>query len=179
MRSIGKTFPSNQCATPVNKPAIILASVLLLAVAGFFVFLSPQASEANTVMVVYKDPNCGCCADWIDHIQAAGIEVDVRDTSEMNQVKLQHGVSRGLSSCHTALIDGYVVEGHVPAEDVLRMLQERPQIKGLAVPGMPIGSPGMEQGDPADYDAYDVVAFDGAGNLSRYRHIEGGVNSKP
>lgn len=163
----------------MNKPAIILASVLLLAVAGFFVFVSPEASEAKTVMVVYKDPNCGCCANWIDHIRAAGIEVEVRDTRDMNQVKMQQGVSRDLSSCHTALIDGYVIEGHVPAEDVLRMLQERPEIKGLAVPGMPIGSPGMEQGSPADYQAYDVVAFDGAGNLSRYRHVEGGANSRP
>lgn len=163
----------------MNKQVIILASVVLLAVAAFFVFTAPQTSDAPTVMVVYKDPNCGCCAAWIDHVRAAGIEVEVRDTSDMNQVKLQNGVSRNLSSCHTGLIDGYIVEGHVPAEDVLRMLQERPEIKGLAVPGMPIGSPGMEQGSPADYDAYDVIAFDGAGNLSRYRHVEGGANSAP
>lgn len=163
----------------MKKPAIILVATLLIAVAAIFVFVSPQASDSATTMVVYKDPNCGCCANWIDHIEAAGILVEVRDVQDMNQVKMQHGVSRNLSSCHTGLIDGYIVEGHVPAEDVLRMLDERPAIKGLSVPGMPIGSPGMEQGAPADYDAYDVVAFDGAGNLSRFRHVEGGANSRP
>jgi len=161
----------------VNKPAIILVSTLLIAVAAVFVFVSPQPSDAPTTMVVYKSPTCGCCADWIDHIEAAGIVVEVRDVQDINQVKMQQGISRNLSSCHTGLIDGYIVEGHVPAEDVLRMLEERPQIKGLSVPGMPIGSPGMEQGSPADYQAYDVIAFDGAGNMSRYRHVEGGVNS--
>ena len=161
----------------MSKQVIILASVVLIAVAAVFVFMSPQPSEAPTVMVVYKDPNCGCCAQWIDHIRAAGIEVEVRDTNNLNQVKMQQGVSRNLQSCHTGIIDGYIVEGHVPAEDVLRMLEERPLIKGLSVPGMPIGSPGMEQGAPADYESYDVIAFDGAGNLSRFRHVEGGANS--
>lgn len=163
----------------MSKPAILVSSILLLAIGGFFIFGAPQQSEASTVMVVYKDPNCGCCAKWIDHIVAAGIEVEVRDTRDMNTVKLQNGVGRNLTSCHTGLIDGYVVEGHVPAEDVLRMLEERPEIRGLAVPGMPIGSPGMEQGAPADYDSYDVIAFDGTGQLSRYRHVTGGVNSLP
>lgn len=163
----------------MNKSVIALASTLLIAVAALFIFMSPQPSDAATRMVVYQDPNCGCCSQWIEHIRAAGIEVEVRNSSNMSQVKLQNGVSRNLQSCHTGLIDGYIVEGHVPAEDVLRMLEERPEIKGLSVPGMPIGSPGMEQGDPADYQAFDVVAFDGAGNMSRFRHVEGGANSMP
>ena len=163
----------------MNKSVIVLASTLLIAVAGLFIFMSPQSSDVATRMVVYQDPNCGCCSSWIDHIRAAGIEVEVRQTSNMQQVKLQNGISRNLQSCHTGLIDGYIVEGHVPAEDVLRMLEERPEIKGLSVPGMPIGSPGMEQGDPADYQAYDVVTFDGRGQMTRYRHVEGGANSMP
>jgi len=158
---------------------IIIACVALIAVAGVFVMRSNSNADTPTTMVVYKDPNCGCCAKWIDHIRAAGILVEVRDTQNMSEIKMQNGISRNLQSCHTGLIDGYVVEGHVPAEDVLRLLAERPEIKGVSVPGMPIGSPGMEQGDPANYDAYDVVAFDGAGNLSRYRAVPGGANSQP
>jgi len=161
----------------VKKPAIIIVSALLLVVAGVFLFQSPSAT-ASDVMVVYKDPNCGCCHNWIEYMKAAGYEIEVRDTRDMNTVKMQQGVSRNLQSCHTAIIDGYVVEGHVPVEDINRMLAERPAIKGLAVPRMPVGSPGMEQGMPSDYQSYDVVAFDGAGNLTRYRHVPGGVNGR-
>ena len=163
----------------VNKSVIVLASTLLIVVAGLFIFMSPKPSDAATRMVVYQDPNCGCCSQWIDHVRAAGIEVEIRKTNEMAKVKLQNGISRNLQSCHTGVIDGYIVEGHVPAEDVLRMLEERPEIKGLSVPGMPKGSPGMEQGDPADYQAFDVVAFDGRGQMTRYRYVEGGANSQP
>ena len=161
----------------MNKSSILLLSTLLVATAAVFFFSSSQASEAPTKMVVYQDPNCGCCSKWVDHIVAAGIEVEVRNASNMSQVKFQQGIDRNLQSCHTGLIDGYIVEGHVPAEDVLRMLEERPAIKGISVPGMPIGSPGMEQGSPAEYDSYDVVAFDGAGNVRRYRHVEAGAGS--
>jgi len=159
---------------------------MIVVAAAFMLNSSSSESEAgtsvetaSTTMVVFKDPNCGCCASWIEHVEGAGFEVEVRDSSDMNAVKLQNGIDRNLSSCHTALIDGYVVEGHVPKEDILRMLEERPAIKGLSVPGMPIGSPGMEQGAPANYQSYDVIAFDGAGNLSRFRHVEGGANSTP
>lgn len=165
--------------THVNKSVIVLASTLLIAVAGLFIVISPKSGGEMTRMVVYQDPNCGCCGQWIEHVRAAGIEVEVRKTSDMQQVKRQNGMARNLQSCHTGMIDGYIVEGHVPAEDVLRMLEERPEIKGLSVPGMPIGSPGMEQGDPADYQAFDVVAFDGRGEMTRYRRVEGGANSMP
>ena len=189
----GNAFPClwkflfNHTCSPVKKVLISGVSVFLIVVAGALIFTSTSSdSEAGTsvsadaaTMVVYKDPNCGCCASWIEHVEGAGFEVEVRDTSDMNTIKTQNGIDRNLSSCHTALIDGYVVEGHVPAEDIIRMLEEKPAIKGLAVPGMPIGSPGMEQGAPANYQAYDVVAFDGAGNMSRFRHVEGGANSKP
>lgn len=163
----------------MNKSAIALVSTLLIAVAALFVLMSPQLNDGATRMVVYQDPGCGCCSMWVDHIRAAGIDVEIRKTSNISMIKRQYGVARELQSCHTGMIDGYIVEGHVPAEDVLRMLEERPEIKGLSVPGMPIGSPGMEQGDPANYQSYDVVAFDGTGTMTRYRHVEGGANSAP
>lgn len=120
-------------------------------------------------VVVYKSPTCGCCNAWIDHLQDNGFKVVSRDTSDLATIKMQHGVTPELASCHTALVDGYVLEGHVPAADVKALLEQRPAITGLAVPGMPIGSPGMEQGDMKQ--PYDVVAFDkqGARVFNSYR----------
>ena len=159
----------------MNKTAIIAVSLVLLAVAGVFAF---QSKGAPT-LVVYKNASCGCCGSWIDHMKAAGYTVEVHDVDDLNSIKQQNNVAGNLSSCHTAIIDGYVVEGNVPAEDVTRMLAERPAILGLSVPGMPIGSPGMEQGSPADYQAYDVVTFDGSGATAVYRSVAGGANSRP
>ena len=152
---------------------MIVVSVLLLAVAGFFVF---QSSDAAPKLVVYKDAACGCCQGWIEYMESAGYEVESHNVTNMNAVKQEFGVGASLGSCHTAVIDGYVVEGHVPAEDVARMLAERPAIKGISVPGMPIGSPGMEQGPPADYQSYKVVTFDGVGRTELDSHIAGGSN---
>lgn len=120
-------------------------------------------------VVVYKSPTCGCCSAWIDHLQDNGFKVVARDTNNLNTIKMQHGVTPELASCHTALVDGYVLEGHVPAADVKALLAQRPPITGLSVPGMPIGSPGMEQGDTKQ--PYDVVAFDkqGVKVFSSYR----------
>lgn len=118
--------------------------------------LPPAAREVT----VYKSPTCGCCALWADHLAEAGFRVRVEDRVEMVPVKQEHGVPLDLASCHTAVVDGYVVEGHVPAADLARLLRERPDVAGLAVPGMPMGSPGME--GPRE-DAYEVVAFDGDG----------------
>lgn len=92
---------------------------------------------------VYKDPNCGCCAAYVDILEEAGYEVNVENTGDLMAVKAEHGVPRMLSSCHTTLIDGYVFEGHIPLKSVERVLEERPMIRGIAVPGMPAGSPGM------------------------------------
>ncbi len=111
-------------------------------------------------------------------MEEAGFTVEVRDTEDMNAVKQQQGVNASFASCHTAIIDGYVVEGHVPAADVTRMLAERPAILGLAVPGMPVGSPGMEQGSPENYDAYDVMTFDGTGATSVYHSVAAGSTTK-
>ena len=114
----------------------------------------------------------------MEYMERNGYEVEFHNVTNLNAVKQEYGVGANLGSCHTAIIDGYVVEGHVPAEDVARMLAERPAIKGISVPGMPIGSPGMEQGPPADYQAYKVVAFDGVGRTSLYRQVAGGPNGK-
>ena len=118
-----------------------------------------------TDILVYKSPTCGCCSAWIDHLKENGFEVEARDHTDMNPVKAVIGVPRHLRSCHTAVVDGYVVEGHVPADLITRMLTEKPDIKGLAVPGMPMGSPGME--GPRK-DVYDVLTFDSKGRTSVY-----------
>lgn len=130
---------------------------------------SAQAGEAGEV-VVYKSPACGCCGDWVDHLEEAGFEVEVHNTTDMGAVKSEHGVRPELGSCHTALVDGYVVEGHVPAATIKRLLEERPAVVGIAVPGMPVGSPGMEM-PGRQPDRYDVMAFDREGRTAVYeRH---------
>ena len=134
----------------------------LMSVGGIVVAQKP----APTVQV-YKSPTCGCCALWVKHLQQAGFVTRVTDTPDVASIKTQRGVPARVQSCHTAVVDGYVLEGHVPAADVQRLLKERPSIAGLAVAGMPIGSPGMEvPGQRAQ--PYDVVAFDKQGQLKVY-----------
>lgn len=101
-------------------------------------------AAADETVTVYKSPLCGCCGDWIDHITAAGFTVTAVDTEAMDTVQSLLGVPAEMASCHTALVGGYVVEGHVPAEAMMRLLAEKPKAAGIAVPGMPLGSPGME-----------------------------------
>lgn len=133
---------------------------------------APQASQTAQPakgppvrMVVYKTPTCGCCRAWVEHVQAAGFQVDVRDMPDVAPVKNEHGLPQHLASCHTAIVDGYVVEGHVPADVIRRLLSERPQVAGIAVPGMPVGSPGMEV-PGGRTDPYDVIAFARNGTVS-------------
>jgi hypothetical protein len=109
----------------------------------------PAASDADAelagpAMVVHKSPTCGCCLAWADQMQAAGFEVDLRDVDDVAPIKQALGVPASSASCHTAQVGGYFIEGHVPAADIRRLLEERPDARGLAVPGMPVGSPGME-----------------------------------
>lgn len=106
-----------------------------------------QVDPALPIAIVHKTASCGCCGIWVDHLKAAGFQVDVRDTDDMNPIKVRLGVPVGKASCHTAEIGGYVVEGHIPAEDIKRLLAERPAVRGLVLPGMPAGSPGMEMPD--------------------------------
>jgi hypothetical protein len=116
-------------------------------------------------MVVYKTPTCGCCKKWVEHVQAAGFQVEVHDTADVTPVKNEHGLPGHLASCHTAIVDGYVVEGHVPADVIRRLLAERPQVAGIAVAGMPMGSPGMEV-PSGQTQPYDVIAFARNGTVS-------------
>ena len=140
----------------------ILAAALLSG--GLLLSSGPMTANATEV-TVYKSPACGCCKNWVKHMEANGFAVKSVDVADIRPYKSQYGVTPSLASCHTAVIDGYVVEGHVPAVDIKRMLKERPSIQGLAVPGMPSGSPGMEQGY---MDPYEVLTFDKVGNLSVY-----------
>jgi hypothetical protein len=129
---------------------------------------SGGAAESGPLVVVHLSPYCGCCMDWVDHIEAAGFATRVHLANDVNGVRRLLGVPDQLASCHTATVDGYLVEGHVPAADIRRLLEERPQARGIAVPAMPIGSPGMEMGDRRD--PFDVLVFDGerAGVFSHY-----------
>lgn len=124
---------------------------------------APVAPANSVTVTVYKSPSCGCCRAWVDHMREAGFHVVAIDTADVNPIKAKHGVANDLASCHTATVGGYVLEGHVPAADVKRLLHEKPAIVGLAVPGMPMGSPGME--GPIS-QRYDVVAFDRGGRRS-------------
>lgn len=120
-------------------------------------------------IVVYKTASCGCCNGWVEHLREAGFTVDARDVRDIMTVKRDAGVPVQMSSCHTAIVDGYVVEGHVPAEHVARMVEERPEIAGIAVPGMPIGSPGME-GPGAE--PYQVLTFDHDGTAGVFANVD-------
>lgn len=131
-------------------------------------FTFPVAALAAGEVVMHKDPYCGCCSAWADHMRSNGFEVKELISHDMSSIKLAHGLTRELASCHTAVIDGYVIEGHVPAADVKRLLEERPEVAGLSVPGMPMGSPGME--GPVS-QPYNVVTFSKDGKVEVFsRH---------
>ena len=142
-----------------------LAATILLARSG------GPALAASPRIVVHKDPNCGCCGAWVDHLRADGFEARVIESTQLNRVKARLGVPDTLSSCHTAEIEGFIIEGHVPAGSIRKLLSQRPKIRCLAVPGMPVGSPGMEvEGTPPD--TYDVIAF-GPSGQSVFASYEG------
>ena len=124
-----------------------------------------RAGPAGTPMVVYKDPTCGCCKNWVDIMQQSGFEVSVRDTANMAAIKTRYLVPAKVHSCHTALVGGYVIEGHVPADLIRKVLADKPTVVGLGVPGMPAGSPGMEG---TRKDPYDVLTFDRMGKTTVY-----------
>lgn len=123
------------------------------------------AQSQQPTMTVQRDPGCGCCLNWVAHLQKAGFKVLVTESPVMDAVKDQKGVPKTVRSCHTGVVDGYVIEGHVPAADIQRLLKERPAVVGLAVPGMPAGSPGMEMSNGSK-QPYDVIAFDKAGKTT-------------
>lgn len=146
-------------SNPSKRWSIWLGS--LVAVLGALSLLLTQQTVAADI-VVYKSPTCGCCGKWVEHMEKAGFSVDVENMSDVAPIKRELGVPGRMQSCHTAEVGDYIVEGHVPADLVKRMLDEKPDIRGLAVPGMPMGSPGME--GPRK-DPYNVIAIGNDGRL--------------
>lgn len=147
-----------------RRRAPLMAGILVAAA----VMLSPLQAMA-TEIVMYKSPNCGCCSDWADSLRKEGFTVVENQREDMEQVKASYGVPDKLSSCHTATVDGYIIEGHVPAADVKRLLDEKPEIVGLTAPGMPMNSPGM-QAPGLPPKNYDVLAFDKDGKATLFSH---------
>lgn len=140
---------------------VAIASIVLLATAT-------EAQAANLPgATVYRDPACTCCGGWIEHLKAQGFSVKNVPTADMIAFKQEHGVTDELASCHTAIIDGYVVEGHVPGDDIKQLLAQKPNVSGIAVPGMPVGTPGMEMGNKKD--SFAVVAFDEQGQTKVFK----------
>jgi hypothetical protein len=140
-----------------------LLSVAMSAVAAASASTTLLADDAKRV-IVHRSATCGCCKAWSAHLRNAGFAVYVIDEADMSSVKERLGVPRELASCHTAEVDGYVVEGHVPVESIKRLLAEKPKALGLSTPGMPAGSPGME--GPGESDLYEVLLFDHVGERS-------------
>jgi hypothetical protein len=124
------------------------------------------------VVTIYKSPTCGCCGDWVAYLADNGYSVLTEYVDNMTPIKQQYQVPTALQSCHTAIVDGYVIEGHVPVADMERLLSERPDVVGIAVPGMPIGSPGMETPGVAA-EPYDVLTFDKVGHTEVYARYSG------
>lgn len=129
-----------------------------------------QAQAALPVIEVYKTPTCGCCHLWVDHLRENGFTVNAHDVSSTDRYREKFGVPQALASCHTGMVGGYALEGHVPAREIKRLLAQRPKVKGLAVPAMVQGSPGMEG---ARSDPYDVLAFSADGQYTVYQHYDG------
>ena len=125
--------------------------------------LGAVARDDNDIEI-WKSPTCGCCGNWVTHMRTNGFRPVIHDVEDVSPIKRQHGVPVALESCHTGIVGGYAIEGHVPADVVRALLKQRPAVLGIAVPGMPVGSPGMEMGGRRD--KYDVIAFTKAGTTS-------------
>lgn len=146
-------------------PTPILSGFVLIISMLFIVACEQTVKATGPTITVYKSPTCGCCKKWVSHLQANGFQVKAVDLTDLDAVKERYGVQPRFSSCHTAVVNGYIIEGHVPADLVYKILKEKPRIAGLTVPGMPMGSPGME--GPRK-DAYNVLTFDKSGELKVY-----------
>lgn len=145
--------------SPIRIAAIATSMITLVLTTA--AVRTPTATDAGKpTITVYKDPSCGCCKSWIEHLIKHGYRVDAKDTPNMAEVKRTLGVPDALTSCHTAMVGGYLIEGHVPSADIDRLLVKKPHVAGLAVPGMPMGSPGMEGGKAQHYQ---VLSFDKSG----------------
>jgi len=144
-------------------PSRVFGGLLAVATLGFSSAVPAAGTAAagraaGPAVTVYKSSTCGCCKKWVDHLRTKGFVVTARDMEDMDEVKASYGVPAEAQSCHTAVVGGYVVEGHVPADVIAKLLREKPKVAGIAAPGMPVGSPGMEvPGTPPD--RYDVVSW--------------------
>lgn len=139
---------------------VVLAA---LGLGAYFQF-GPTASANLPTVTVYKSPSCNCCKDWVSHLRENGFEINIDSRLNMQPVKRQLGVPNDLLACHTATVGGYVVEGHVPAQEMKRLLKTTPDVRGLSVPGMPVGSPGMERGNRVE--PYSVLTFSASGDTT-------------
>ena len=145
-----------------------LTGVMITLILSQEIFFEYKSAEEGVPITVYKSPSCRCCNKWAQHLEDNGFNVNTVNKFDMKIIKSKEGVPLQLASCHTAVVEGYVIEGHVPAKDIKRLLKEQPAISGLTVPGMPMGSPGMEG---ARKDAYNVLTFTKDGDstvFSRY-----------
>jgi len=149
--------------SPVRILAITASFITLALTTAATPSRSVSSIAKKPTITVYKDPSCGCCKNWIQHLIKHGYQVDAKDTPNMAEIKRTLGVPDAVTSCHTALVNGYLIEGHVPAADIDRLLEKKPRIAGLGVPGMPMGSPGME-GPVSQH--YKVLSFDKSGKTS-------------
>lgn len=140
--------------------------------AALLAFPRGAVSADGAMVLVHKDPSCGCCSGWVRHLKEAGFAVKVDETTNLHAVRTRLGVPPDLAACHTAEVSGYVLEGHVPAAAVRQLLEKRPNAVGLSVPGMPVGSPGMEGGAP---EKYEVVLFGTSGRQTFMRFLGGDV----
>ena len=137
---------------------------LLPALLAFGLNVHAEEAAKPPEMTVYRSPTCGCCGKWIEHVKSHNISIKDVISDDMDAIKQKYGVPEKLASCHTAVIDGYVVEGHVPAEDIYKLMHDKPKVVGISAPGMPMGSPGMEMGGRQDH--FQVVSFDKDGNVA-------------
>lgn len=143
---------------------------ILVKIAALLVIASPLVTAAAPSMTVYKTPTCGCCGKWVEHMKANGFQVIVHDVPSTAAFRRKQGIPDRLQSCHTAVVNGYTIEGHVPAADVKRLLSEKPKAVGIVVPGMPMGSPGMEG---ARSDSYSVILLGENGSETVYQRYAG------
>jgi hypothetical protein len=143
---------------------------ILLAI-GLVLGNIPAQAEEPTAITVYRSPSCSCCGKWLEHLKQNNFTIKDVPTEDMQAIKTKYGVSEKMASCHTAIVDGYVVEGHVPADDIKAMLKTKPNIVGIAVPEMPSGTPGMEMGGKKD--PYNVMSFDAENHYQVFKsHTE-------
>lgn len=147
----------------------VMMAFILISGTGFSL-VSAQSAHADPLVTVYKTPTCGCCSAWVEHLRANGFEVEAHDLNDVTPIKIQAGLKPELASCHTARVGDYYIEGHVPAADIKRLLAEKPDARGLTVPGMPMGSPGMEG---AYRDSYDTLLYRDGGQTSVFQHHPG------